>query len=318
LSRQGLTDAAVEDIVAVAPFTRRRAVFKLAKRAGAVLIGFHARRSHAIVDMLECRVLTPRLTALAAGLREMMAALLNDGETAEIHVTQADNGFDAAIRWQRKTAPALIALIAPWASKLGLARVTANGEIMVELAPPVLRIAGADIRLPPLAFLQPTREGEAALQKEVVKALAGAKNIADLFSGCGTFALALAARARVHAVELDGAMLDALSAALRAAKGLKPVTTEKRDLFKRPLTSRELARFDAVVLDPPRSGAAAQVQMLAQSKIARIAYVSCDAASFARDARVLTDHGYRMGAVTPVDQFLWSDHIELTALFERT
>ncbi len=167
------------------------------------------------------------------------------------------------------------------------------------------------------AFLQPTRAGEAALQAEVAARLRGAKKIADLFSGCGTFTLPLAEAARIHAVELDANLLEALAGAVRHTQGLKPVTTETRDLFKLPLTVPELTRFDAVLLDPPRAGALAQAKELAASKIKRIAYVSCNPQSFARDARVLIEAGFVMGPVTPVDQFLWSDHVELVAAFLR-
>jgi 23S rRNA (uracil1939-C5)-methyltransferase len=155
------------------------------------------------------------------------------------------------------------------------------------------------------------------LQLRVTSILKGAKHVADLFAGCGTFALPLAAQSKVHAADADAPALAALAAAARATQRLKPVTTEKRDLFKRPLFQVELAHFDAVVLDPPRAGAAAQAGQLAASRVARIAYVSCNAGSFARDARVLVDGGYRMGAVLPVDQFLWSSHIELVAGFTK-
>jgi 23S rRNA (uracil1939-C5)-methyltransferase len=313
----GLTDAVVEDAIAVSPHTRRRASFKVMKKSGQTLIGFHAAKSHDIIDMRECLVLTPKLFALVERLRVMMNAILHDGEKAELHVTEADNGFDIALRWQRKTTPALIAVIAKHAAALNLARVTSDSEILIELAAPVIRFGKAQVKLPPEAFLQSTREGETALQSLVMEALKGAKNIADLFAGCGTFALVLAERARVHAVELEGEMLDALSAAARATSGLKPVTMEKRDLFKQPLTPLELNAFDAILLDPPRIGASAQVKTISQSHVKRVAYVSCNAASFARDARVLTEGGFRMGPVTPIDQFLWSEHIELFAVFER-
>jgi 23S rRNA (uracil1939-C5)-methyltransferase len=317
LARQGFADAVVEEVVEVAPATRRRAVFKVAKQGGETRIGFHAARSHAIVDMRECHVLTPALTALVAGLRELMAALLREGETAELRVSDTDAGFDVSLDWKRGNDPAVNAVIARRASKLKLARVTAKGETLVELAPPTLHFGNAVVKLPPDAFLQPTREGEAALQARVAAATKGAKHLADLFAGLGTFALPLAEFARVHAVERDGAMLEALAFAARGTQGLKPVTTEKRDLFKEPLIAAELERFDAVVLDPPRAGALAQVRALAQSTVGRVAYVSCDPASFARDARILVDGGYRMGPVVPVDQFLWSSHIELVAAFAR-
>jgi 23S rRNA (uracil1939-C5)-methyltransferase len=315
LARHGLEGADIEDAFEVAPATRRRAVFKVAKKAGATLIGFHAARSHTIVDMHECLVITPALAALVPRLREAMTALLREGEDAELHVTDTDAGFDVALKWPR--ARKLQGEIARMAEKLGLARVTAGSEVLVELSQPSVAFGTTRVAIPAGSFLQPTREGEAALQARVASTLRGAKKIADLFAGCGTFALPLAAQSKVHAADADAPALAALAAAARATQGLKPVTTEKRDLFKRPLFQVELARFDAVVLDPPRAGAAAQAGQLAASRVARIAYVSCNAGSFARDARVLVDGGYRMGAVLPVDQFLWSSHIELVAGFTK-
>jgi 23S rRNA (uracil1939-C5)-methyltransferase len=315
LARHGFAEAIVEAPLEVAPATRRRAVFKVAKKNGAASIGFHAARSHAIVDMNECLVMTPALTALVPRLREAMSALLREDEDAELHVTDTDEGFDVALKWSR--ARKLQGEIARMAEKLGLARVTAGSEILVELSQPSIAFGKARVALPPESFLQPTREGEAALQLRVATFLKGAKHVADLFAGCGTFALPLASQAKVHAVDSDGPALAALGVAARATQGLKPVTTEKRDLFKRPLFQVELARFDGVVLDPPRAGAAAQASQLAASRVPRVAYVSCDAGSFARDARLLVDSGYRMGAVLPVDQFLWSSHIELVAGFTK-
>jgi len=317
LVKQGLGDTTVTDIVEVAPGTRRRCVFKITKRAGAVQVGFHARASHSIVDMRECRVLTPGLFGLAGDLRAVMGEILNDGENAEAHVTDADNGFDIALRWPRKTSSALVTHFAKWAGQSQVARVLSGRDILVELASPALRIGSATVRLPSGAFLQPTRDGETFLQEGVVDALSGAKTIADLFAGCGTFTFALAPKARIHAVEFEASMLAALFDAARATPGVKPVTTEKRDLFKVPLTAKELDRFEAVVLDPPRAGAAAQIGQLAKSKVGRVAYVSCNAESFAADARSLVDAGFQMGNVIPVDQFLWSEHIELMASFTR-
>jgi 23S rRNA (uracil1939-C5)-methyltransferase len=182
---------------------------------------------------------------------------------------------------------------------------------------PRIRFGTVDVDLPSESFLQPVRAGEAILLAHVREAVKGAKSIADLFSGCGTFSLPLAERARVHAVEKDRAMLAALLAGAKKASGLKPVTGVARDLFKVPLKPIELDKFDAVTLDPPRAGAQAQAVQLAKSKVGQVAYVSCDVASFSRDARILADGGYRLGTVTPVDQFLWSEHIELVASFSR-
>ena len=316
LTHHGI-EADVTEIVSVPPHTRRRAAFKAAKEDAPVSLGFHARQSHAIVDMHECRLLTPKLFAAVPHLRAMMASLLREGEKAELHVSETDTGLDLAIVWTRALKPGLVSELARWASELKLARITMGGEIAVERAAPALVFGTTRVMLPPRAFLQPTREGEAELVRRVRDAISGAKAIADLFSGCGTFALPLAEYARVHAVELDAASLEALDGAARHTQGLKPVTTESRDLFKTPLTPPELKRFDAVLLDPPRAGAIAQAKALAASAIRRIAYVSCNPASFARDARVLIEAGFRMGPVVPVDQFLWSSHIELVTAFER-
>jgi 23S rRNA (uracil1939-C5)-methyltransferase len=317
LARHGFADAVVEEIVEVAPGTRRRAAFKVARKNGVVLLGFHAAASHDIVDMQECRVITPSLFALVSGLRAMMADLLDEGQKAELFVTETQNGADVAIHWSRPMSTAITTAAAHWAQRLRLARLTANGEPLIELAPPIVTFGKAEVTLPRDGFLQATQEGEAILQAKVVEGMKNAKAVVDLFAGVGTFALVLAQKARVHAVETERTALDALAAAVRATTGLKPVTVEKRDLFKVPLGPLELAKYDAVVLDPPRVGANAQAKELAKSKIRRIVYVSCSPQSFARDARNLVDGGYKMGTITPVDQFLWSSHIELVAAFTR-
>ena len=316
LTKQGL-EAEAGEIVAVPPKSRRRAVLNVARRAGRIEVGFHPLRSHAIVDMHECLVLTPALFALTAALRQAMPALLVDGQDLEARATEADNGIDIAFRAQPKLTPERSATLARLAPGLKAIRITWNGTLAFESTAPVLRLGKADVKLPPDTFLQPSREGEAALQARVLEAVAGAKNVADLFSGCGTFALPLAERARVHAVEKEQAALGALAAAARATRGLKPVTVARRDLFKIPLGPTELAPFDAVVLDPPRAGAEAQARQLAAASVPRLAYVSCDAQSFARDAAILVAGGYRLEGVTPVDQFLWSSHIELVAAFAK-
>jgi 23S rRNA (uracil1939-C5)-methyltransferase len=310
-------NAEVAEVISVPPATRRRAVFKIAKRQGATELGFHALKSHTIVDMRECLVLTPPLVRLASRLRLLLNNLLANGQNAEAHVTAAGNGIDIAFRANVQMKPAIASAFAQWSPESETIRVTWNGALAFESAIPTIHFGTADVKLPPHSFLQPTEAGEAALRVQVLSALKGAKSIADLFAGCGTFTLPLAAHARVHAVEKEETMLKALIAAARATPGLRPVTTAKRDLFKVPLNTNELGQFDAVTLDPPRAGAEKQVMQLAKSKVERIAYVSCNAESFARDARILVDGGYDMGMVTPVDQFLWSEHIELVTAFAR-
>ncbi|MGN6147307.1 MAG: hypothetical protein ACTHPD_02090, partial [Rhizomicrobium sp.] len=248
LAQQGLESVEVDSVIEVKPATRRRAVFKIAKRGGDVRAGFHAAQSHAIVDMHECLVLTPRLFALAGQLRALFDALLNDGEDVEAHATDTDTGPDIALRWSRKLTPAISADLARWAQTHKIARITLNGNIATEFATPTVTFGKAQVALPPESFLQPTREGEAALRERVFAIVKNAKAVADLFAGCGTFAFPLAEKARVHAVELDKPALAAIAAAARTTQGIKPITTEVRDLFKVPLSGDELKPYDAVVL----------------------------------------------------------------------
>jgi len=317
LERQGLCGVQVELPLIVSPGTRRRAALAAVKSGGVASIGFREARSHAVVDMLECRILTPSLASLIPRLREILTVLLRDGDDARLQITEADNGVDIGLKLKRGADAAAIAALARWAGSAHVARLVVNGEPAVQLIEPIVRLAGVEVDLPPDSFLQPTREGEAHLQECVQGAMKGAVVVADLFAGCGTFAFALAGATRVHALDSDSAALSAVISAARRTARLKPVTTETRDLFKRPLQAREIDRFDGIVLDPPRAGALAQARALAASKVARIAYVSCNPESFARDARVLVDGGYRIEWIVAVDQFLWSSHIELAALIGR-
>lgn len=316
LARHGVA-ADIEEMVEVAPATRRRAALKVKAKDGKVLLGFHAARSHDIVDIETCRVLSPTLTALLPGLRACFADLLAPAGDGDIRLTDSETGIDLSLRWRRPNDSDTLGKLARWAATLKLARISVNGQAVVSLATPQVRLGKAAVALPPETFLQPTLDGEAALQAFVTDSLKRSKKVADLFCGCGTFTFPLAETARVHAVELEGVMLDALAAAVKTTPGLKPITTEKRNLFKRPLSDFELKAYDGVAIDPPRAGALDQAKMLAKSNVARIAYVSCDADSFARDARVLGEGGYRLTRLVPVDQFLWSTHIELAAAFLR-
>ena len=303
--------------VIVPPRSRRRAVFKIKSLPQGLHVGFHAAKSHTVIDMHHCDVLTPGLFALVGALRQRLEPLFGVGEAAELHVTETGTGLDCALRWRAGLTPALASALTSALSGLGIARLTMGRDLVFETAVPTVNIGGVPVMLPPNPFLQSTPQGESALQERVLGITAKAKTVADLFSGVGTFALPLAKKARVHAVEQDQAALMALVQAAKS-KGLKPVTTETRDLFRQPLTAAELAAYDAVVLDPPRAGAEAQAKVLAGSKVPVVAYVSCDAASFARDAAILTAGGYKIGPVTPIDQFLWSSHIELVAGFVRS
>ena len=304
----GVTAEVLAPII-VPPHSRRRAVLEISGGE----IGFHAVKSHEIVDMHECLLLTPGLFALVQKLRSRFGFLK---APADFYITETLTGFDLGIRSPQKLNPQMSADLAAAVAGQGIVRVHFNNGLVLESAAPQVEEGGVRVNLPPYSFLQSTIEGEIALQERVRKIVGKAKLVADLFSGVGTFALSLARKAKVHAVEQDAPALAALADAAKSP-GLKPVTTERRDLFKLALTLPELNSYDAVVLDPPRAGAEAQARQLAKSRVPTIAYVSCDVRSFARDAAILVQGGYRLGPVTPIDQFLWSSHIELVAAFVR-
>jgi len=312
-------EAPVDDVIMIAPATRRRAVLAAHRKGKDVVIGFHGRRSHHITPVRDCAVLTPGLVALVPKLAPLAAIVAPQKDALTITATETSTGFDVAISGAPKQLPAdARAQLIQLAAAIGLARVSLNGAVEMERTAPLLRMGLADVSPPPGGFLQASRESEAAMLSLVTEAVGNARRIVDLFAGAGTFSLPLASSATIHAVEGEEASLAALAQAARKARGLKPVTVEKRDLFRRPLTRNELNRFDAAVIDPPRAGAEAQTRELAASGIKRIAMVSCNATTFARDLKILIAAGWRAKRITPIDQFLWSSHIEVVAALERT
>jgi 23S rRNA (uracil1939-C5)-methyltransferase len=315
LHQRGIGGAPVEDIRAVPPGTRRRANFKARARAAGVELGFYAAQTRRLIDIVACPILVPALAGLIAPLKEHLRPVLRPGETAELFATATDSGIDLAIRLERTRDPDLLTALSEFAVRLKVARLSWKNELIVMTAQPVQRIGQFTVALPISPFLQPTREGERALQELVRKGAGAAERVADLFCGCGTFALALAEGRSVYAADDMAEYVDALATAARA--GGADVVTKRRNLFARPLNVAELAGFDAVVLNPPRVGARAQAEALAQSRAPRVLYVSCNPASFARDAKVLVEGGYRLERVVPLDQFLWSPHVESFAVFAR-
>lgn len=296
---------------------RRRAVLHARRGGGTGLtVGFAGRRSHAIVPIERCPVLAKPLARVFEIGRRVAEILAPKEKPLDLHFTATEGGLDLDVRGSGPLNTKMIAALARIAAEEKLARLTRHGEVVAQLAEPVLRIGTARVLLPAGSFLQATVAGEAALAEAVQEAASGAKNIADLFSGVGTFALRLAGKAKVFAADGDK---NAIAALLRAAKtpGLKPVEAIVRDLFRRPLVDAELKKLDAVVLDPPRQGAEAQARELARSKVPLVVYVSCSPATFARDAKILCAAGYRLTRVTPVDQFRYSAHVELVGVFER-
>jgi 23S rRNA (uracil1939-C5)-methyltransferase len=327
LARAGLRPAEIAPLVAIDPASRRRVELVARRQGGRVRLGFHERASHRIVDLADCRIMAPPLLALLPPLRATLAAVLPEGGEADLLATATETGIDLLVR--AGFAPGLAArqAMADLAAPAGLARITweepgQKPEPVLLLRRPVVRFAGVPIEPPPGAFLQASAEAEAALAAAALAGLPRRGRVADLYAGCGTFSFAVAeagaaSRIAVHAVEGDAAALEALLAAARAAGLADRVSGERRDLAARPPLPAELARTDAVLFDPPRSGGPAVAAALAASAVPRVLAVSCNPTSFARDARTLVDGGFTLGRVTPVDQFVWSPHLELVAEFTR-
>lgn len=320
LAREGLPESAVGETIETPEASRRRATFAARISRGRLTLGFNARRSAEIVDVAECRILHAELHARLPGLRKLAGAV--GASSFDLAVTLCDNGIDVAV--VGKTAPQTdrerAGLIAA-AQAAGVVRLTLNGETLAQFATPVVSFGGKEATPHPGAFLQASREGEAALIALVKNATQGARKIADLFCGCGTFALPLAAFATVCAYDSDRAAVDALrrasAEAQRAGIRVNPVAVEARDLFERPLSAKELKSFDAIVFDPPRAGAQAQAVEIGKSGVGSIVAVSCNPATFARDAAILVQAGYKLLHATPVDQFVHSPHVEVVGVFRR-
>ena len=319
LSGRGLVDVPVAETIGVGSGSRRRLRLAARRTQAGVILGFNARQSHQIVDIAECPVAEPALAALLPALRTLLAALLPKGGKTDVQLTLCDNGIDLWLTEIDGDAMAAQRQLATFAEAQDLARISAGGERLpvIERRRPLVQLSGIAVPLPPGGFLQASRAGEQALVGQVLAATAGARRVADLYAGLGTFSFALARNARVHAVEGDAAAVASMTAGRNGASGLKQIQIEHRDLGRRPLAGRELKPYDAVVFDPPRTGAREQAEALAASAVETVVAVSCEPASFARDARILVDGGYRLEGVLPVDQFTWSAHVELVACFAR-
>ena len=309
--------APVTDLVDAHGEGRRRAVLHARSHPQDMLeVGFTAPRAHQIVPIDACPVLAPGLKDSIKAAWAIAEKLTPTGKPLDIHVTAADNGLDIDLRGSGPLQPQQIASLALIAERFSLLRITRHGELLVQREQPFLKIGRAKVPLPAGAFLQATAEGEAALARLVVEHLRGARRVADLFAGIGPFALRLAEQARVVAADSDKAALGALKRAA-AASGLKPIESQERDLFRHPFSISELKAFDAAVFDPPRQGAEAQARELAGSMVPVVVAVSCNAQTFARDARLLAAGGYILEQVTPVDQFRYSHHVEIVARFTK-
>lgn len=314
--RQAGLDAPVGELVDAHGAGRRRAVFHARSVHGVLEVGFMGYRAHRIISIDRCPVLAPSLHAAIPVAWALAEALGTMEKPLDIQATATDGGLDVDVRGSGPLGPRHGAALARLAETHRLARLTRHGELIAQRAAPAVRMGNASVVLPPGAFLQATAEGEAVLAGLAAQHVDSAKIIADLFCGVGPFALRLAERARVVAADADAPAVASLRQAAKTP-GLKPIEAEARDLFRRPFTPDELKSFAAVVFDPPRQGAEAQARQLSLSKVPLVVAVSCNAATFGRDARPLVDGGYKLTAVTPVDQFRYSAHVEIVARFER-
>jgi 23S rRNA (uracil1939-C5)-methyltransferase len=316
--RQHGVAADVQPLVTVPEHSRRRATFNARREGGAVRIGYHGRRSHDLVAADDCPVLDERIVALLPALAELAGGVATGTDTTRVVVTITDTGADVDVEGDEIGLTArLRSRISDIAAAARIARISVGGTPVIERQTPVLHFAGKAVAPPPGAFLQAVPQAEQAMIDLVTAALGKSKHVGDLFCGLGTLTLPIARKARVMAFDSDRVAIDALDEAQRKNQGLKPITARVRDLFHDPLAPLEMKDLDAVVLDPPRAGAKAQCERLAKSKIKRVVMVSCNPATLARDLRILIDGGYRLDAITPIDQFLYSPHLEAVAALSR-
>lgn len=313
----------MQPIFTVPPHSRRRVGLHARKSGKAVLLGFKARRSWNLVPIETCVIAEPAIVAALPLLRDLAAPLFEHPKSAPIlHVTASLTGLDIDISGvERSKSGGLSAdarmQIAMMAAQADLARVTMGDDILYQARQPLVTFGRAQVALPAGSFLQASRAAEAEMARLAATAIAGARRVADLFCGAGAFSFPLAEQATVLAMDGAAPAIAALKGGIATAPGLKTITAEARDLFRRPLLAEEMRDLDAVVFDPPRAGAEAQSREIARSKLSRVVAVSCNPISFVRDAKILTEAGFSLDKVTPVDQFLWSGHLELVAVLSR-
>jgi 23S rRNA (uracil1939-C5)-methyltransferase len=315
---QAKLDCEVDPLIDAHGLGRRRITLHARIGTHDVLkVGFAAANSHDIVPVRHCPILDPGLSGALDAAWAIAEPLIAIGKPLDIQITATSDGLDMDVRGSGSLPAAMIAALSRLAEQHHLVRLTRHGELVLMQGPPTIRIGAAQVSLPPGAFLQATAAGEETLAALVAGHCKRARHIADLFCGVGPFALRLAAKSRISAFDSDAGAIAALNKAAASTSGLKPIKAEARDLFRRPLVPQEMRDYDAIVFDPPRQGALAQAQQLAASKVPVVVAVSCNVATFARDARILIDGGYRIESVTPVDQFRYTPHVELVARFVR-
>jgi len=321
LQQQGLPAPEISDPIISPEGSRRRLGLKALKVESGLLLGFHGRASHHLVDIETCLVARPELVALFPAFRKLLDGVLRQGQGAELRLTLTDSGVDALLSLPGKPGRALRDMLSEFGKANDLAALSINvdgvEELVLQTRPPMVHFGEVPVPLYPGAFLQATAEGEAVLVDAVLQGLGKAKKVIDLFSGLGTFTFPIAKKAQVLAVEGSMPAIDAMKTAFSAVRGYRQITTEHRDLFRRPMGPQEMAKYDAIVLDPPRAGAKAVVENIARTKVPVVVSVSCNPNTFARDAKILIKGGYTLESIQPVGQFLYSHHVELVAVFRK-
>jgi len=307
----------VEELLDAHGEGRRRVTLHAKFIKGGAICGLMKSNSHDLLDLETCPILVPELTNVTTVAQALSAPFASAANQVDIQVTAADNGLDCDVRGAGKmTYDAQVAL-ASVADEFDIARISIAADTALERRRPVIRMGLADVVPAPGGFLQATREGEDTLSRLALDHIAGAKTVADLYCGVGPFALRAAENATVTAYDSNEAAITSLTNAIRFTKGLKPLTPRKQNLSSDAVYHTDLNVYDAVILDPPRAGALHQVRELVDSKVERVVSISCDPASFARDAEILVTGGYTLEKVVPVDQFKYSSHVEIVGCFSR-
>ena len=326
LENQGLSNIEIAPMIISPLSSRRRTTFQAIGRGdGQIVFGYAEKGSHNLIDIHDCPILMPDIKALIEPTKKLISGLLKKNEKKTVSMTMGDNGIDLVLKGKGDVDLNLRMDLAEFAKKNDLARISwyntssknTRYELLAERRKPFVTIEGQKVFFPEGSFLQATKEGQDALIHAMLDGIKGANRVADLFSGCGTFSIAAAKSANVHAVENNEEMLTALKVSANQMSGIKQVSTELRDLFLRPLLPHELNQYDVAIIDPPRAGAKHQMAEILHSDIKKLVMISCNPITFARDVQSLTDAGYKMGAVTPVDQFLYSPHLEIISIFEK-
>lgn len=326
LENQGLKDIDIAPMIISPLGSRRRTTFQAIGRGdGQIVFGYAEKGSHNLIDIFDCPILMQEIKALIAPTKKLISGLLKKKEKMSVSITMGDNGTDLILKGKGDIDLNLRMDLAEFAEKNDLARISwfdtspknNRYELLAERRKPFVTFEGNKVFFPEGSFLQATKQGQDALIRAMLDGITGAHKVVDLFSGCGTFSIAAAKLANVHAVENNEEMLTALKVSANQMSDIKQVSTELRDLFLRPLLPHELNNYDVAIIDPPRAGAKHQMAEILQSDLKKLVMISCNPITFSRDVESLTQAGFKMGSVTPVDQFLFSPHLEIISVFEK-